>query len=1195
MPAFKLTRALRLTLGGSTSVSGNVVFPSATSFALSGPTTGTTGVASTFTVAPNGPLGSTVIVTISAPGATTSVGTLTFTAGSSAGQTFTVTRATDGTTSVSITNNGGLTNTGTPISLTTAAANVFASFAINSAVGGSDLPFAFGHAFKDGDVGASQVAIASGATDWQCTPLTYWPSGCVRHAIVAGRATCIAGADKVLPLTAGTAPTGTTLSETDLSVSMPATTVEAGAFVWDVKASVGTADRVRTVCAGLVMSNFIYRKQVTGSNHLVLWADVRIYRGGAVEVFPWVENGFLTSATTPTNESRVYKVTMGGVERFNATIDVKHHTRIPLVSGSTFSHWSSDPQIVPKHDRDYLMETKLVPQYGYTSPATSTLNGLLQSYTPNTLAGISSSMGVAGSSTAIINNQQAYYITSGADARAYRSAIVFGLSGGSWSTHYRDATTHDILKFTDYPSISLQGGGTPAIAGGSGGENGTPVTTHQPSYGYLPFLITARWFFFEESAFWVTWNYAYALSLSRRGWTAYNTAPYRYATGSAGVIDPSTGAYAHRGAHWSMSKLAQTLALCPSSHAIFSNLKAAWEANTDYYRARFVDGTFAPGWVSPMGMLGEYSGSPGEPTPIAPNGSTAWWGNVWMANFGAQVWGFASNLDLPQSAQSALDQRAVRDHAFKGIVARAGDGLGSNHNWRRVTVFKFPWGTDGTGLPPEALWTPQQAYAEYTTRWSLPALDPALGGSLRTHMADDGLSGDADMTAGSSAATDYFPMALSALAYAVDHGAPNAAEGWERIASASNYSAVTTPLSDNPGHGLASRKRAALEPILPPAGQFANISLNTLNDAKPSGWPTTEVGSPFINWVGGQWGRDFGEAGGLVIHGSGHLLAGAPLFAGVWIFDLATRKWVGRNVPSAPLVENSDYNSDAESTAPATLGHTYPPHTYDGNVYIPAAIAGNKSGKLAKNWWPGTPYRNSTHVFDLDSETAPPVREIDEIAMGGSASTYPMSALDEARGGYWLLTANGAGPLKFVNAATWAVTNYPGIAYGAYGDHSLIYIPSLDCLVGMGRGDAGGTIFKVFVCPIVSGVPQGFTEVFPTGTIPTDGRCGGQWSEWHRGIICYVGDGATGVQRLSPPASGSLTAGTWTWTSQTLTGVGGVTPGRPGINTNNGLPYAGNGTWGRFVEVDYMPGVFLWASSMFTAVQAWHLDRNAWA
>lgn len=685
---------------------------------------------------------------------------------------------------------------------------------VNSATTGTGLPFTFGHVFKDGDVGAGQIATASGTTDWQFRALTYWPSGYVRHAIIAGRATWAVSGDKVLTLTTATDPGGTSLTESDLATAMPTASIAAGAFTWDIAASVGTADRVRTVCTGPVMSNFIYRKAVSGSSHLVLWASVRVYKGGNVEIFPWVENGFLLVAS-PTNDVRSYSVTVGSTTTSLGSIDVKHHERPPLYSGSgpSFSYWKTDPQITPKFNVDYWVSTKALPNFGAASPSSATLDALPQSYSPNTLAGVHTLMNDAGGGGAILgafgSPAQSHFVTSAGDTRAYKAAIVFGLSGGSWSTHYRDETTNEPIRFSDHPSVTLNASTTLTTATGtdivpSGGENGTAAVSHQPSFAYLPWLLTANWWFLEEQLFWASWNYLFSRVNGRRGETAYETSPFRNSTGAAGIIDSRNGAYTPRGAAWGLRTLAQALSSLPTSHACYASYKTAWEANTDFYKAAFVDGTFASGWVSPLGVLGEYSSdgtslyvNAGE---IAP-GSTAWWGAGYQHGYMQQAWGHVLDLNLIQTTASATAATAVAGHALTFAAGLAGDGGTGNWNWRRFTVYAFPWGT-GSTIPVTWYTTFSQALTEYQSgSGGLGSISATTGQTLKRHMSNT------DFSAGNTELT-YGSIQLGALAYAVDKGVAGASAGWSRITQSSSYSAFIAALADEPSYALAPRAPA---------------------------------------------------------------------------------------------------------------------------------------------------------------------------------------------------------------------------------------------------------------------------------------------------------------------------------------------------------------------------------------------------
>lgn len=361
---------------------------------------------------------------------------------------------------------------------------------------------------------------------------------------------------------------------------------------------------------------------------------------------------------------------------------------------------------------------------------------------------------------------------------------------------------------------------------------------------------------------------------------------------------------------------------------------------------------------------------------------------------------------------------------------------------------------------------------------------------------------------------------------------------------------------------------------VPSPGTFANISQNTMMDVRPSGWPNSDIAGPFSNWSGGIFAPDFSTLGAYVVHGSGHLSPGSPLWAGVWCFDLSTMQWVGRNVPGAPILENTtSLNSYGESEEPGSLGHTTAPHTYDGLAYLPPAHGGGTKGSLLRLSMAGSVWGTPVHRFDLSSASAPPERVVDSL--GGTS--YPMVAEDYARGGLWYLSGNGTGPLQFIDFADWSSTTYSGVEYNAYGDQSLIYIPPpYDCLVGMGRDGTGGVNMSVRICPIVAGVPQGFSSITPSGTPPADRRCGGVWSTLLDCIVSYQAAGSATVHKLTIAENLASAA----WTSETLTGAGGATPGRTSS--------ADNGAWSRFVEVPAAQ-CFIWCDSVGGPVQAWRL------
>jgi hypothetical protein len=641
----------------------------------------------------------------------------------------------------------------------------------------ANAPFTFGHVFKQGDV-ASGFYVDSDLTDWQATPTTYWPDGSVRHAIIAGRTDLTANVLRSIALSAsGTNRSGAALTEADLASALPATTLVCGAETITLGGLVGTAALQRTVCTGPVMSNWLYRKQLSGSNHLVAWFDVRLYKGGVVEIFPWIENGYLLVAS-PTNDVRTYTFTIGVTQKFSQSLDIKHHTRVPLITGTAHSYWTTDPQIAPKHDTAYMMVSKMVPHYGFapSEAALSNTGEYPTTYTPNWLGTTRAFMSDTGYGNfiGILPNWSAGYCASGGDERAYKATIVNGMASGSWHVHYRDETHgHEPLKFTDFPDISDNWGGTPTVPASTGGVNqkdginALPDRSHQPSLGFLPWLLTGRWYFLEEHLFWVTWNYLQSNYVTREGAKAI-------------YFDDQI-----RSRGWALRSHAQALAIIPDTHPCYLSLKSSWEYNTDAYEARHITGTRDSGaWVNNLGWLGSYSGYPNHTSAYFDGTSSGyWWDSNWMQATLALAFGTAWDFDLPQSSASKNSHAAVRNFAYKVPIGLAGDGTAGTYSYRRFATFEMPIGTDDFESPPDT-WL-----ANYGAVFAVKESNGLDGASALnalpagTNIYYNNSPATVDMWASHSATA----FCLSALVYAVSHGATGADAAYARITGAPNY------------------------------------------------------------------------------------------------------------------------------------------------------------------------------------------------------------------------------------------------------------------------------------------------------------------------------------------------------------------------------------------------------------------------
>jgi hypothetical protein len=370
---------------------------------------------------------------------------------------------------------------------------------------------------------------------------------------------------------------------------------------------------------------------------------------------------------------------------------------------------------------------------------------------------------------------------------------------------------------------------------------------------------------------------------------------------------------------------------------------------------------------------------------------------------------------------------------------------------------------------------------------------------------------------------------------------------------------------------------------LPAEGTFVNLGASTLNSVKPAGWPNGDAGGPFNLWSGGVWSKDFSSRGAYTIHGSGHGSQNEAGWGGVWHFDLDDLTWKGSNVPPEPLLEDYTgqyYNiyGEYQKAGTTAAGHTYVPHTYDGLVYQPAANGGGTKGSLIRCSLAGSNYQRAVHQFDVSMASAPAVRRIDSLVVTDS---YPCAAADPAHNCFWYIGGSGAGPLMKISFGDFSYTLYPGKDFGSYGNQNMMYIPApYDCLLAVGTvGSYPDLTMAVHVCPFVGGEPQGWTRVTTTGTPPADTRAGGVWSTLLNQVVSYNATGSYVVHKLAPPASGSLTTGTWVWTTETLVGVNGAVPSRGTYD---------NGSWSRFIEVPNAR-CFIWCDSINHLPQAWRL------
>ncbi len=654
-----------------------------------------------------------------------------------------------------------------------AAGKAIGSFQLVSTAGGTALPFALGYAFRRGDVPAGSSVVAS-LPDVQVTPKNAWPDGSLKFAIVAGRASLRAGSSQTVTLKLAPAATGTVLTTAQLRATGITASVAAGSFGTVSWSGADWDAPLRTWLAGPQMTSWIYRKPVGADPHLVAWLEVRLYAGGAVEVLPWVENGYLKVAG-PTNKNATYAFTLGGTQRFAAAIDLPHHCRTVLASGGTFIHWlGTAPDVLATHDRTYLQSTGLVPAYRAQVPAGATvLSRIVQTYTPLQQGNYSTAMGQGGYQPAIglLPEWDVVYLAS-TDPRAVAGVIVNAYSAGRYGIHYRDETTQQPLRFSAYPNLVVGGNSGIDNSGASSKDqytpngSGTPPATwdspHHPSLGYMAYLLTGRFYFMEEVQFSATVNFLKNTDVTRQF--------------SAGVFLSNAGANTTRGAAWALRTLGQAFTVTPDADTALRNeFLASLAANVEYYHATYVA---QPN--NPQGVVWPYSSY-----------TTSYWSEaMWMQDFFTAATGYLIDLAPPLPAAGTAHLAAFFAWKAKSAVSRLGgtattEYLFSDAAQYTMAVAPSDKADYGTGTGP---W-----YANWGEIYqaTLGQPNPGVAAPLRGAYFPD--------------PTSYWGNFLPAIAYAVQHNVPGAREAYARMTGASNWNQFEAALNEAPVWGVKPR------------------------------------------------------------------------------------------------------------------------------------------------------------------------------------------------------------------------------------------------------------------------------------------------------------------------------------------------------------------------------------------------------
>jgi hypothetical protein len=634
---------------------------------------------------------------------------------------------------------------------------------LTSVGGGTALPFTAGLAFRQGDIAGGKSPSASGAhlEQSQVIVKNRWPDGSVRFAIVSGVANFEARKEQSIAFVAANGARGpgpdvllADFRKTGLEVKV--TFGGYGSAKWE------GADWDRPLLAfvnGPVMSSWIYRQPIGTDQHLVAWLEVRLYRGGDVELLPWIENGFLRRPD-PDERAGDASVEVDGKLRFKGTLTLKNHQRAVLVDADSLSIWrSKDPHITFRHDMQYLQSTKLIPAYsGVTSGDAAPFKYLTTSYVPLAEANFPKGMGAGGYDKSIgpLPEWDVVYMTSDGDPRAWRAVQINGYAAGRYGFHFRDERTQRAPMLASYPNLVLgSGSGIQSIGSSTKNETTPPAhggvpplfkSSHMPAIGMMAYLVTGRWYFMDEMQL-----LASAILLKQSDSVREFT---------KGIIQSSAGSNTTRGAGWALRAIADIAAMTPDDD---QPLKKAYVAvidnNVDWYFARYIARP-----ANPLGLVQPYS----DYTPHNGRLDSA----SWMEDF--LTWSFG-NIKALAICDIGRDQRLDQflQWKYRSIVGRLGPNEPGKWSYRQAAAYTVPYAptdspdwADGTGP-----W-----YKNWGEAFIAAGLKEVDGSTLLGAYID-----------GLGLATSYWGNLQPAISYAVEQNAPGAREAYERMTHAPNW------------------------------------------------------------------------------------------------------------------------------------------------------------------------------------------------------------------------------------------------------------------------------------------------------------------------------------------------------------------------------------------------------------------------
>jgi hypothetical protein len=1002
---------------------------------------------------------------------------------------------------------------------------VVTSFTLTRSTTGS-TPFWVGVAFRKGDVLASDnLTLTGAATAGQVTKIAFWDDGSVKLAAVAGLATiAIANAPQTVNVTLGTPASGSALSEAQLIAAAqanpttgPVASVSYGSYgtvTLSATSLMGTSAMKIAEHTGPQYAQFQYVAPFPNNAGVRAVFYVQFWASGHYRIRVAVENGTAPQAYVATSGTAT--ITIGGTQMFSSPVSMPGANRFDAVRASF-------AEATPAHDVQYLRATKLVPNYGYTTPSSNALNALNVVYSPMNGMSWPTDMGATAAQPYIglIAHWDALYCTS-SDSRAYQSVINHNRAFGVYSVFWRDQTTYRMPRFSDYPMHYHDGDHDMVVTGSTHRWE----VAHSPNAGYLAWLLTCERFHLEV--------------LQANAWASWAT---QFDNNNLGVTRTYDGQT--RGRAWISRSIAACAAVSPQGDGVAADCRTSYGSNMSQAKATYVDPNFPA-----TGLLWIYDDKDGG---IAADGFNH---SIFESLFvtSSLSWGWDIEPGLTSTQKS--DHLAVRNFAQRVPVGLCGRGaaFGEYNVLRAPGKYRMTIGSSNTLSSLYNTWL-QVENATWGDGLAWNQGDPILGnpptsGYLTTGFADGN-----------------WAHVLGALSFAVDHGATGAQAAYDRLTSASNWATNAAYLHDTPEYAVVPRVPAWYG--LQTTNTWKNLGASWLSGIGPSlpgttlanGQTQVEPNVGVFSYSGGALNnKSFYDRTGLRLYG-----------AAMFVWGGGHQAYGGNEMDGFRLYDQTWYRSRAAYPTPLKSTNENPDgtpvsrHTYSAFCWI-----------ASKNWFfspvTGARYADAgegshySHRFDCtysapnSTGPGPWTRNPDlpDLGMsGGGIYFFGMLACYDSDNDRVVCFQPGPHRAVYYNpnntAAPWTVRGIDPGTYSYTDRGSIVHIPGKNWCV-FHLPPTGSDKSGLLVVDMNSDNPVNVIQMVTSGSPPSASTAQGlAWDSRNGRVVACDKNG--NLRAAQPPAT---VGGTWNWIA--LTNTGGDTP--------DSQAWSGEGVWGRFGYVN---------------------------